>query len=461
MSEKKEKMWGGRFSSLMHPLMESFGSSVDFDWRLASYDIRGSIAHAKMLALCGIISRKDAEKITIGLKKIDDEIKKGKFPWDEKLEDVHTNIESALRNKIGELADQLHTARSRNDQVVLDLRMCLREEVSDICEMIRESQKSIMCLIKKNSERVIPGYTHLQRAQPVLLAHHLMAYMEMLERDYERFQQAAERINSLPLGSCAMAGTTFQIDRNAVARELGFKSISQNSMDGVSDRDFVIETASAIAILGTHLSRLSEEMILWSGFEFGFIELPDSFSTGSSAMPQKKNPDVFELIRGKSGRLTGNLVTLLTVMKGLPLTYNRDLQEDKEPIFDSVDTIKSILAVLICLLPELKIKEDRLKEEEDYTSSMDLAEYLVRKGTPFRQAHRIVGQMVRYCIEKNKSFKDFSLDEAQQFSKNFEKDFKDLLGWKASIQAKKSLGSTNPELVKKQIKRWENQLKII
>ena len=464
MSKKKQgkqKMWGGRFASSIHPLMESFGSSIHFDWRLAPYDIKGSIAHARMLASCRIIKDNDAKKIILGLKQIDQEMRNGTFRWDEKLEDVHTHVESALRDKIGEVADQLHTARSRNDQVVLDLRMYLRDEIKGVCEMIRESQRSILALIKENCEKIIPGYTHLQRAQPVLLGHHLMAYMEMLERDRERLLQVLERVNCLPLGSCAMAGTTFAIDRNAVARELGFKSISRNSMDAVSDRDFVIETASAVAILGMHFSRLSEEMVLWSSFEFNLIELPDSFSTGSSAMPQKKNPDAFELIRGKCGRLTGNLVALLTLVKGLPLTYNRDLQEDKEAIFDSMDTIKSMLAVLICMLPELKVKEERGYEKEDFSSSLDLAEYLVKKGVPFRQAHRIVGEVVRYCISHQKSFRDLSLDDARRFSKSFEKDFKNLLGWRASVHAKRSLGSTQPDLVKKEIRRWEKQIKIV
>jgi argininosuccinate lyase len=457
-NKKERKMWGGRFKGSTHPLMEKFGASVHFDQRLAVYDIKGSIVHAKMLERCKIISSKEAQKIVGGLKQILRRVQFSQFTWDEKLEDVHTNIESVLRKMIGETADRLHTARSRNDQVVLDLKMYLREEIQWICGMIRDLQRALLKLSKKYSKTIIPGYTHLQRAQPVLLAHHLAAYLEMFERDWERLHQARIRMNVLPLGSCALAGTTFAIDRAFVARELQFDRVSDNSMDAVSDRDFVIEAASHLSILGVHLSRLSEDMILWSTFEFGFMELPDAFSTGSSAMPQKKNPDSLELTRGKSGRLIGNLTSLLILVKGLPLTYNRDLQEDKERIFDSVDTIKSTLDVMIELLPEVRFFEEFLQGEEDFSSSLDLAEFLVKKGVPFRQAHEIVGQIVRYCIEKGKYFRDLSLEEVKSFSNRFDESFRNILGLHASIQAKRSSGSTRPSEVRKAILKWEKKL---
>lgn len=459
-SEGKRKMWGGRFKGSTHPLMEKFGASVHFDRRLALYDIQGSIAHARMLEHCKIISKKEAQKIIGGLKQILRRVQLNQFTWDEKLEDVHTNIESVLRKMIGETADCLHTARSRNDQVVLDLKMYLRDEIRLISEMIRGLQRSLLKLAKKYSKIIIPGYTHLQRAQPVLLAHHLSAYLEMLERDWERLQEAGIRMNALPLGSCALAGTSFEIDRTFVAKELEFDRVSENSMDAVSDRDFVIETASDLAILGVHLSRLSEDLILWSTFEFGFIELPDAFSTGSSAMPQKKNPDSLELTRGKSSRLIGNLTSLLTLVKGLPLTYNRDLQEDKERIFDSLDTVKSVLEVMIELLPEIKFFEEFLQGEEDFSSSLDLAEFLVKKGVPFRQAHQIVGQVVRYCIEKGKYFRDLSLEEVKSFSDRFDDDFRNILGWGASVQAKRSFGSTSPKEVRRSMNKWEKKLRV-
>ncbi|MBI1883500.1 MAG: argininosuccinate lyase [Chlamydiae bacterium] len=456
--DSRQKMWGGRFKTKAHPLMESFGASIQFDRRLASYDIQGSIAHAQMLAHCGILSKSDSEKMVKGLKEILASIGKGEFVWSGRLEDVHTHIESALREKIGDIADRLHTARSRNDQVVLDLRMYLKDEISKIVSLIQQFQKAFLTLASNNDDLIIPGFTHLQRAQPVLLAHHLLAYVEMLQRDGERLQDALRRLDALPLGACALAGTSFKIDRSFVAKKLGFSRILENSMDAVSDRDFVIEVASALAILGVHLSRLSEEMILWSSFDFGWIELPDAFTTGSSAMPQKKNPDVFELIRGKSGRLIGNLSRLLVMLKGLPLAYNRDLQEDKEAIFDSIDTVKASLSILIYLLPLIQFRPEALKEEEDFSSALDMAEYLVKKGVPFRQAHAVVGEAVSYCLDQNKTLKDLILIEVQKFSKYFESDFKNCLGWNASVNSKVSQGSTNPKLVKKEIEKWERRI---
>ncbi|MBI1871114.1 MAG: argininosuccinate lyase [Chlamydiae bacterium] len=451
-------MWGGRFQSGTHPLMEKLSASVHFDCRLASYDITGSIAHAKMLERSKVITRKECDLIFQGLKEILNLIERNQFRWDEKLEDVHTHIECALRKKIGDVADKLHTARSRNDQVVLDLKLYLRDEMDKFKKLICSLQSAFLSLAKSQGELVIPGYTHLQRAQPVLLAHHLLAYVEMLERDQTRLEDANLRMDVLPLGSCALAGTSFETDRAFLARELDFSKISENSMDAVSDRDFVIEVASVLAILGVHLSRFSEEMILWSSFEFGFVELPDAFTTGSSAMPQKKNPDAFELARGKTGRLIGNLSSLLVLLKGLPLTYNRDLQEDKEAIFDSIDQLQLILEIFIELVPQIRFCPEALAEKEDFTSSLDLAEYLVKKGIPFRQAHKIVGEMVRYCLDQKKGFQDLSLEEIRKFSKAFDQNFKNLLGWQASVHAKKSLGSTNPIEVKKQLEKWNRTL---
>ncbi len=457
---EQKKMWGGRFSSEAHPLMEKLSASVHFDQRLASYDIQGSIGHAKMLEKSGILSKSETQKIIQGLQGILSQVQKGKFYWDEKLEDVHTNIEVALREKIGQTASRLHTARSRNDQVVSDMRLYLKDEIHKISHLLHLFMKSIWALAHKNQSLIIPGYTHLQRAQPVLVAHHLMAYLEMLERDVTRLEDASDRLDSLPAGSCALAGTSMPIDREFLMNELGFKRICENSMDAVSDRDFVIEVASDLAILGVHLSRISEELILWSSFEFNFVELPDAFTTGSSAMPQKKNPDVFELIRGKSGRLIGNLTSLLVLLKGLPLTYNRDLQEDKEPLFDSIDTVKQSLEILTALFPDIQFRLESLKEKEDFTSSMDLAEYLVQKDIPFRQAHEIVGQVVLHCLEQKKTLRELSLKDVRKFSPSFEEDFKKILGWEASVKAKKSLGSTNPAFVRMSLEKWGEKLKI-
>lgn len=457
---ERKKMWGGRFSSKSHPLMEKFSASVDFDQRLAPYDIQGSVAHAKMLEHAQILSKAEAQKIIQALSEILKLIQNKKFHWDEKLEDVHTNIESALRSQIGPTADRLHSARSRNDQVVLDLRLYLKDEVQNITGSLRKLMQAILSLAKKNANLIIPGYTHMQRAQPVLAAHHLSAYLEMFERDGQRLEEARTRMDALPAGSCALAGTSIEIDREFLARELRFSRICENSMDAVSDRDFVIEIASDLALLGVHLSRLCEEFILWSSFEFGFVDLPDAFTTGSSAMPQKKNPDAFELIRGKSGRLIGNLTSLLVLLKGLPLTYNRDLQEDKEAIFDSVDTAKQTLEILIELFPGIQFRTEGLQEKEDFTSSLDLAEYLVGKGVPFRQAHEIVGQTVLYCLNNRKTLRELSLKEVKKFSASFESDFKNVLGWEASVKAKKSLGSTNPLSVRMALEKWEEKINL-
>ena len=430
-----KKPWIGRFSVKTSEIVENFTESISFDKRLWRYDIEGSIAHAKMLGKQGIITKRDSVKIVNSLKEIARDIEKGRFRFREDLEDIHMNIETALIAKIGGIGEKLHTARSRNDQVALDLRLYLREETRKILTLIEKFQKTLLTIALKHLNSLMPGYTHLQRAQPVLLPHHLLAYVEMLQRDKERLKDALKRINILPLGASAIAGTTFPIDRVYVAKLLGFDDVSQNSIDAVSDRDFVIEFLSHTAILTMHLSRLAEELVLWSTEEFRFIELPDSFATGSSALPQKKNPDVAELIRAKTGRVYGNLPSLLTIMKGLPLSYNRDMQEDKQPLFDTVDTIKSCITVLNEMFPKIKINLHRMYETvaEGYSTATDIVEYLVKKGMPFRKAHRITGTLVLFCIRKKKRFEELTLQELNTFSPLFSEDIYPLIMPRESV----------------------------
>lgn len=455
-----KKPWAGRFKGKTSKVAEHFTESISFDNRLWRHDIEGSIAHAKMLGKQGIIGREDSEKIIKGLKEIAKEIENGKFSFREDLEDIHMNIEAALIRKIGEVGGKLHTARSRNDQIALDLRLYLREETEEITALINKFQKTLLSIATKHLNSLMPGYTHLQRAQPVLLSHHLLAYVEMLQRDKERFKDTFKRINILPLGASAIAGTTFPIDRVYVAKLLGFDDISKNSIDAVSDRDFGVEFLSNAAILIMHLSRLAEELVLWSTEEFGFFELPEAFTTGSSAMPQKKNPDVAELIRGKTGRVYGNLFSLLTIMKGLPLSYNRDLQEDKPPIFDTVDTVKSCLNVLKDMAPGIKFDIKRMHETamEGYSTATDIAEYLVKKGLPFRRAHEVTGRLVLYCIGKKKKLEEITLKELNKFSELISEDIYPFLRPEESVRGKKSTGSTSPEEVKRQIKRFTRRL---
>ncbi|MBI5098700.1 MAG: argininosuccinate lyase [Nitrospirae bacterium] len=450
-----EKLWAGRFKEKTEKVVEKFTSSLSFDVRLWKYDIEGSVAHVKMLGKQKIIPKKDVELILLGLEKIREEIQAGRFTFLDNLEDVHMNIEHALINKIGSVGGKLHTARSRNDQVALDLRLFLRDEVTDILKLIKNFQKAIVSAAEKHVDTVMPGFTHLQKAQPVLLAHHLLAYFEMLDRDRERFEDCFKRINVLPLGSAALAGTTLPIDRRYVARLLKFPEISENSMDAVSDRDFVIEFVSVSSILMVHLSRFSEEIIIWNNDQFGFIELPDAFTTGSSIMPQKKNPDVLELIRGKTGRVFGHLMAILTVMKGLPLAYNRDLQEDKEPVFDTVDTVKSSLQVLTEMMPKVRFNKKAMAKsaEEGFLTATDLAEYLVRKGMPFREAHRVTGEVVKHCIDNKKAMSALSLKEFRQFSKLIGKDIAYYITVKTSIEGKKSFGGTSKKMVLARIKQ--------
>src|SRR4030043_1507513 len=455
-----KKPWAGRFREKTSKIVESFTESISFDHRLWRYDVKGSIAHAKMLGKQGIIPKEDSEKIINGLRDIAHEIESGKFRFRKDLEDIHMNIEAALIKKIGDAGGKLHTARSRNDQVALDLKLYLRAETREILSLIKKFQKTLLNIATKHLNSLMPGYTHMQRAQPVLLSHHLLAYVEMLQRDIERLKDASKRINLLPLGSCAIAGTALPINRVYVAKLLGFEGISQNSIDAVSDRDFAIEFLSNTALLIMHLSRLAEELILWSAEEFRFIELPDAYTTGSSIMPQKKNPDVAELIRGKTGRVYGNLLSLLTVMKGLPLSYNRDLQEDKLPLFDTVDTVKACLDILNEMLPGIRFNTNRMYETaaEGYSTATDIAEYLVKKGLPFRKAHEITGRIVLYCISKKKKLGELTLRELNRYSPLISDNIYLFLRPQESVEAKKSTGSTSPDEVRKQIKRLMRRL---
>lgn len=456
-----KKPWSGRFKQKTAGTVERFTESVSFDKRLWKYDIRGSIAHAKMLGRQKIIPSADADKIVRGLEQIAAEIESGKFRFSRSLEDVHMNIEAALTKKIGPAGKKLHTARSRNDQVALDLRLYLKEETVEIIRLIKEFQKVLLSAAESNTETIMPGYTHLQRAQPVVLAHHLLAYAEMFQRDRERFDDALTRIDVLPLGSCALSGTTLSTDRAFVAKELGIKKISGNSIDAVSDRDFAIEFISCSSITAMHLSRMAEELVLWSTEEFRMAEFSDSFTTGSSIMPQKKNPDVAELVRGKTGRIYGNLIALLTLMKGLPLSYNRDMQEDKLPVFDTVDTIKACLTAMKEMVPEIRFNTERMAATagEGYSTATDLAEYLVRKGVPFREAHEITGNIVRYCIDEEKDLASLKLDKLKSFSPLISKDIFRVLTPRQSVKGHASYGGTSPTEVRKQIKLFRVLLK--
>ncbi|RMG02861.1 MAG: argininosuccinate lyase [Nitrospirae bacterium] len=455
-----KKPWAGRFMEKTAKEVEDFTESVSFDWRLWPYDIQGSIAHVRMLKKTRILSSEDAERIMKGLEEIGAEISQGRFRWREELEDVHMNIESALLEKIGPVAGKLHTARSRNDQVAVDLRLYLRDQIQDIIKELKRLIRVVLSHASRHTDTLLPGYTHLQRAQPVSLAHHLVAYAEMFLRDMDRYGDALKRTNTLPLGSCALAGTTLKTDREYLARVLRFERISENSMDGVSDRDFVIEFLSASAIFMMHCSRLAEELVLWSTEEFSFIELPDAYTTGSSIMPQKKNPDVAELIRGKTGRVYGSLMALLTIMKGLPLAYNRDMQEDKPPLFDTVDTVRGVLGVLVPLIKNIKFRRKRMKDalRGGYILSTDVAEYLVKKGMPFRQAHEVTGSLVRYCLERGKELHELSLEEYKRFSELFGDDILSVLDLEESIRRRISRGGPAPEETKRQIQRIRSLL---
>ena len=457
-----KKLWGGRFKQSTDTLMETFSASISFDKRLYDCDIEGSIAHCKMLARCKIITTAESNKIIKGLKRILSECDEGRFKFSDSLEDIHMNIENRLREIIGPVAGKLHTARSRNDQVCLDIRLYLRKEVDDIVGEINRLTKTLITIAKKNINHLIPGYTHLQRAQPVLLSHHLLAYVEMMLRDKERFLDAYKRINVMPLGSAALAGTNFPIDRKITAKLLGFPEISHNSMDAVADRDFAAEFCSASALTMMHLSRFCEEVVIWNSSEFKFIELSDSFTTGSSIMPQKKNPDAAELIRGKSGRVFGNLVSLLTLMKGLPLAYNKDLQEDKEPLFDTAETVKVCLIIFTDMMKSAKFIQIEQKELEanGFLTATDLADYLVLKGVPFREAHELTGKTVAFCLEKNKTLTDLSLAQLRKISKRFDEEVFDHIALQNSVDRKNIYGGTAKNQVRAQITRLTKKLKV-
>jgi len=438
----------GRFSKAADKLVTEYTTSIPFDFRLYSQDITGSIAHARMLARQGIISGKEAEVITNGLESIREEIEQGKFQFKTELEDIHMNIEARLTEKVGEVGRKLHTARSRNDQVALDLRLFAKEAISDTLLGLKNLQRALVSLAEANKDVVMPGYTHLQPAQPVLLAHHLLAYFEMLKRDAIRFGGCLERADVMPLGSGALAGVAYNVDREFLARELGFSQLSQNSIDAVSDRDFVLEYEAAASLCMMHFSRLAEEIILWSSEEFGFVELDEAYTTGSSIMPQKKNPDVAELARGKTGRVYGRLMALLTTMKALPLAYNRDLQEDKEGFFDTVDTILATLEVFAGMLKTLKVKAEsaELAVKRGYILATDLADYLVRRGEAFRTAHDVVARLVSYAMGKGRLFSQLSLSEYKEFSPLFEEDVY-AITVESSVAARDVIGGTAPNQV--------------
>ncbi len=454
MPTRKSKPWEGRFASATAPIVEEFTASIQIDKRLAPYDLAGSLAHCHMLTACGIIPAADGKKIAKGLTEIEKEIAAGDFVYQQSDEDIHMAIERRLIEKIGPAGGRLHTARSRNDQVALDLRLFVRAEIGAIMKSITAFQKALVGLARKHQKVVMPGYTHLQHAQPVLFAHHLLAYHEKLERDGERFADCRRRADVMPLGAGALAGTTFPIDPEAVARELRFARVANNSLDAVSDRDFIIEFLAGGAITATHLSRLAEELVLWSSSEFGFITLPDDFATGSSIMPQKKNPDVAELVRGKTGRVYGNLMAMLTIMKALPLSYNRDLQEDKIPLFDTVDTVKGCLAVLTALLPRLTINAPRMlaATNEGFLLATDVADYLVTKGLPFREAHHVVGRAVRQCLEQNRPLEDLTPREWQELSKHFGPDLSEWLSLDAALARRVAGGGTAPANVARRLR---------
>ncbi|MEW6107654.1 MAG: argininosuccinate lyase [Nitrospirota bacterium] len=456
-----KKPWAGRFKHSTSKTVESFTESVSFDRRLWEHDIKGSIAHAKMLGKQRIISQKDSDAIVKGLHEIAEDIKTGRFRYRKELEDIHMHIESALVKKIGPAGKKLHTARSRNDQVSLDMRLYLKKESKEIISAIGKLQKAFIRLAERHIKVIMPGYTHMQRAQPVLLPHHLLAYVEMFQRDKGRFEDSLERIDVLPLGSCAISGTSLPTDRAYLAKELGFKTVSSNSIDAVSDRDFAIEFISCASITMMHLSRLAEELILWSTVEFGFIEISDEFTTGSSIMPQKKNPDVAELIRGKAGRIYGNLMSILTMMKGLPLSYNRDMQEDKMPVFDTSDTIKSSLMIMIEMLPKIRFDSARMHSTagEGYSTATDIAEYLVKKGVPFREAHETTGKIVLYCINKKLDLHSLELRTLKSFSSRISEDIFSVLDPAESVKARSSFGGTSPSEVMRQIKKYRDILK--
>ncbi|RLU00715.1 argininosuccinate lyase [Ketobacter sp.] len=452
--------WGGRFTEATDAFVQVFTASVDFDQKMAEQDINGSIAHATMLAEVGVLTADEKTQIIDGLEAIRQEIRNGEFEWSVALEDVHMNIEARLTQRIGITGKKLHTGRSRNDQVATDIRLYLRDAIDAILSEVTRLQTGLVDLAEREADTIMPGFTHLQTAQPVTFGHHMLAWNEMLFRDYERLVDCRKRVNRMPLGSAALAGTTYPIDRTITARLLGFEGICENSLDGVSDRDFAIEFCAAASLCMTHLSRFSEELVLWASAQFNFVDLPDRFCTGSSIMPQKKNPDVPELVRGKTGRVNGHLISLLTLMKSQCLAYNKDNQEDKEPLFDTVDTLFNCLRAYADMMPALQVKKDSMREaaRRGFSTATDLADYLVKKGMPFRDSHEVVGKAVGYGVANQKDLADMSLDELQQFSDIIREDVYDVLTLEGSVNARNHLGGTAPVQVRAAAARARAQL---
>ena len=448
-----DKMWAGRFSAETDKRVNDFNSSIRFDCRMYEEDITGSIVHARMLARQGIISAEDRDKIEGGLLSVMSDIKSGKLPFDPNAEDIHMFVEAELTARIGEAGKRLHTARSRNDQVALDLKMYLKKQTVQIAALLLELEQTVTDIAKKHTRTVMPGYTHLQRAQPITFAHHLCAYAEMFLRDVKKLKNAAENMDECPLGSCALAGTTYKTDRMYTAKKLGFDRPTGNSLDGVSDRDFVIELAAVISLIMTHLSRLSEEIIMWCSWEFRFVELDDAYATGSSIMPQKKNPDVTELIRGKAGRVFGDLTALLTMMKGLPLAYDKDMQEDKEAIFDAVDTVKLCLTTVIPMIATMKVNEKNMAEagKKGFINATDMADYLVKKGMPFRTAYKITGTLVAECVKENIGLEGLPLERLKKASELFDKDVYTAIDLMTCVTRRESEGGPAPEAVDREL----------
>ena len=460
MTEQSAKPWAGRFTEPTDAFVEAFTASIGFDQRLYRHDIAGSKAHATMLAKVGVLSTEDRDQIIKGLDQVLAEIESGQLQWSVALEDVHMNVESRLTALIGDAGKRLHTGRSRNDQVATDIRLYLRDEIDAIITAIRRLQVALVDLAERETETIMPGFTHLQVAQPVTFGHHMLAWFEMLQRDAQRMGDCRKRVNIMPLGSAALAGTSYPIDREYTAQLLGFDGVTENSLDAVSDRDFAIEFCAAASLLMTHMSRFSEELILWASAQFNFVDIPDSFCTGSSIMPQKKNPDVPELVRGKTGRVNGHLIALLTLMKGQPLAYNKDNQEDKEPLFDTIDTLRGSLKVYAEMMATLRVKRDNMERAalQGFSTATDLADYCVRRGIPFRDAHEIVGKAVRYGVETGKDLAQMSLAELQKFSPLIGEDVFAVLTLQGSVAARNHTGGTAPAQVKQAVARARQRL---
>jgi argininosuccinate lyase len=460
MSTETNQQWGGRFSEPTDAFVARFTASINFDQRMYRQDIQGSVAHAKMLTSAGVLTQSECDDIETGLAEIQTDIENGNFAWSIELEDIHMNIEAALTKKIGLTGKKLHTGRSRNDQVATDIRLYVRDEIDNILLELTRLQQGLLQIAKREADTIMPGFTHLQTAQPVTFGHHLMAWFEMLSRDYERFVDTRKRVNVSPLGAAALAGTTYPIDRQITSDLLGFDRPAENSLDAVSDRDFAIEFCATSSILAMHLTRMSEELVLWASAQFNFVNLPDRFCTGSSIMPQKKNPDVPELVRGKSGRVYGHLMSLLTLMKSQPLAYNKDNQEDKEPLFDTIDTINGCLRAYADMVPALEAKKDQMREAalRGFSTATDLADYLTRNGMPFRDAHEVVGKSVAYGIEQNKDLAEMSLEELQVFSADIKADVFEVLTLEGSVAARDHIGGTAPNQVRAAVVRGEQLL---